>query len=389
MKEGFQIDVKGHVLIKDDTNDKILLDQENAIHSQNMSRIIARALANEPNSIIKRIAFGNGGTFLDAGSNLVFNTPNVGSVSGWESRLYNEIYSEIVDEDDPDFGTDPGSAGPNVVRPGGGSDPTSDPSGGGVISQEAGLKSNVIVTVRINENEPSGQDLSILDPSDNTFVFDEIGLFSPGKDAVASSGYSSINVGNKDSEDISPVSPSSTLMLDLTVDDLTYSSTLTVPAAGTGPSNEITYGDICEGINTGSWITAGDSINDVVFVYITDRSGGTYPSIIGRQSYGLLTFQSKSVGADSNVTIGCDVGDLNDFGNVLSSSVCANVNVSQVSGDTAGAANDTSNPENERERLLSHIIFSPIPKAEDVAITIVYTLTVSVKCTSDAIVEII
>lgn len=389
MDEGLTIDIKGHLLITDVTNDKILLDKTNAIHPQNMSRIIARALSNEPNSIIKRIAFGNGGTFVDVGGSTVFNAPNIGDVSGWESRLYNETYSEVVDESDADLGIDLGSSGPNSVRTGGGSDPSSDPTGAGVVSEEVGKKSNIVITAFLNENEPSGQDETILSPSGDEFIFDEIGLYSPGKDAIASAGHSSVNVGNKNSEDISLVTPGSTLNLDLTVDGNSYTSVLTVPGAGTGPGGEITYGDICEGINTGSWITSGDSVNDFVFIFITDISGGTYPSIVGRQSYGLLTFQSKTTGTASNVTIGCDIGDVNDFSNVVTAGVCANSNVSQISGDVAGSSNDPVTPGNERERLLTHIIFSPIPKATDVAISIVYTLTVTVKNTSDAVVSIL
>lgn len=390
MKDGMQINIEGNVLIRDETNNKVLLDQKNAIHPQNMSRILARALSNEPNAIIKRIAFGNGGTFKDIGDNLIFNAPNDGRIAGWESRLYNETYSEIVDNSDPNFGIDLGSFGPNVSRIGGGSDPLNDPGGGGVVSQEAGIKSNVVITMFLNENEPTGQDLSILNPStSDTFTFDEIGLYSPGKQAVSSPGYTSIEIGNKNSEDISPIGVNDVVNISLTVDDETYTAELTAPSAGTGPSSEITYGDICEGINTGDWITAGDDINNHVFVYVTDNSGGTYPSIIGRQSYGLLTFQSKTVGIGSNVTVDCDSNVASDFGNVITLGVCANCNVSSIDGDNSGVANDVITPENERERLLTHIIFTPIPKAADVSISITYTLTISVSNTSDANVSII
>jgi hypothetical protein len=391
MNDGMQVSMETNVLIRDETNNIVLLDEHNAIHPQNMSRILARALANEPNSIINRMAFGNGGTFKDVGDNLIFNPPNDGRIAGWESRLYNETYSEIVnDANAAQLGMDLGSAGPNVIRQGGGSDPLSDPGGAGTVSQEAGIKSNVIITVFLNENEPSGQDASILFPTgEDVFTFDEIGLYSPGLPAVSSPGYSSIDVGNKTSEDVSPVVGGSTLTLNATVDSVNYSSTLTVPATGSGPGNEITYGDICEGINTGSWVTGGNAIQDFLFVYITDNSGGTYPTIIGRQSYGLLTFQSQTVGSTSNVSIGCNASDTLDFGNVLTSGVCANCNVSNYVGSDAGVANDPINPTNERERLLTHIVFTPIPKAQDVSISITYTLTVSVCNTSDTDVSII
>jgi hypothetical protein len=390
MNEDMQVSITTNVLIKDETHNEVLLDKSNAIHPQNMSRILARALSNEPNAIISRMAFGNGGTFKDVGDNLIFNPPNDGRIAGWESRLYNETYSEIVDESDPNLGEDLGSSGPNVIRPGGGSDPISDPTGTGVVSQEAGIKSNVVITMFLNENEPAGQDTSILYPSGNDiFTFDEIGLYSPGAPAISSPGYGSINVGNKTSEDVSPVVPSSELILSMVVDGTSYTETLTVPSSGSGPIGEITYGDICEGFNLGTWHKSDDTINLYAYMYITDISGGTYGTITGRQSYGLLTFQSKSTGLGSSIVINCDANIPEDFGNVLTNGVCENCSVSTLDGADSGIANDPIVSDNERERLLTHIIFTPIPKAEDVAISITYTLTVSVCNTSDSDINIL
>ena len=388
--DNMMVSVEGRVVIKDETNNVVLLDEKNAIHPQNMSRIIARALANEPNSIISRIAFGNGGTFKDIGDNIVFNKPNDGEISGWESRLYNETYSEVIDEENANLGIDLGSSGPNTIRPGGGSDPSSDPLGSGVVSQEAGIKSNVIITVFLNENEPSGQDLTIISPSGREeFIFDEIGLYSPGRGAVDSPGYASINVGDKLSSDVSNLSTSTSYQLTITVDGTEYITTLSTPAGGTGAGGAITYGDICDGINSGNWITAGDDITPYVFVFITDDSGGGYTSIIGAESYGYLTFQSKTTGSGSTVEVGCDDLDPSDFSNVLTNGVCAFCNAVQIEGGDAGVANDPVTPENERERLLTHLIFSPIPKAQDVALSVEYTLTVSGCNTSDSVVEVV
>lgn len=362
---------------------EILLDDHNAIHSQNMARVLARALSHEPNSWISRVAFGNGGTRIDAIGNVIHNPPNDGtSDNSWESRLYNETYSEVVDETDAAFGTDLGSSDPNNTRPGGGADPSSDPSGGGVVSQEVGTKSNVIVTVFLNENEPSGEALlSTTTPStdEQCFLFDEIGLYSPGKPAKATNGMTTINVGNKNSEDYINLVPNSVLTFELTVDSVVYTSQITVPASGSGISGQITYGDFCEGINTGTWITGGDSVNNVAYVYITDKSEGTYPTITGKQSYGFLIFQSKTAGASSNVSVGCYPLTVDDLMNVLTGSVCSNCNVTVIDGENAGVQNDPINPTNERERLLSHIIFDPILKSADRAISITYTLTISVK----------
>ena len=379
----------------DESGETLLVHKPNSIHSQNMARVLARGLAREPNYYIKRMAFGNGGTFRDAAANLVFNPPNDGRDGSWESRLYNETYSEIIDEGDSLFGEDPGSAESGNIRPGGGAIPTDDPSGGGVVSQEVGTKSNVIVTVYLNNNEPMGQVVdhndptTVTNPDNRCFQFDELGLYSPGAPATATNGYSSVNVNDATSESVTTLVAGTAYQISLDVDGVTYAATLTTPAGGSGPSGQFTYGDICEGINTGSWITSGDPIQDDVYVFITDRSGGTYPTIIGKQSYGFLMFQSKTLGQGSSVTLNCSTASPTNFFNVLTSGSCVNVNVNQEPGQNAGVANDPTNPANERERLLTHLIFDPILKSTFRSLKIVYILTVSVPKTTDSQVELV
>lgn len=387
MKLNLPVTIETDIVIKDETNNVVLVHDSNAIHAQNMARIIARALANEDNSIIHRMAFGNGGTFIDAAGNVVFNPPNDGEEGGWEARLYNETYSEIVDEEDPDFKTDPGSADASNVRSGGGASPTDDPEGGGTTSVEVGKKSNVIVTVVLNENEPSGQLLTqdpspVLEDDERCFLFDEIGLYSPGRPARDTNGYTTVDVGNKNSENTFPLTPGGVYTLSATVDGTFRSATVTVPLTGSGTSGEVTYGDLCEGINTGTWVS-GTSLSDYLFVYITDTSGGTYPSIIGKQSYGYLTFESKTTGTASTIEVVCN-SDPDNFFNVLTEGLCANCNITQVDGEDAGVANYPIDPTRERERLLTHFVFSPILKSADRVISITYTLTVSVGETSDS-----
>jgi hypothetical protein len=159
---------------------------------------------------------------------------------------------------------------------------------------------------------------------------------------------------------------------------------ISIPAAGTGPFGAITFGDFCEGFNGGAWITAGDPINDFLYSYITDRSGGEYPSIIGKESFGFLSFESKTTGATSTVVLSCDASVGTNFWNALSGGICGNVNVNQFNGENAGVQNDPITPTNERERLLTHLTFSPIMKAADIAIQVIYTLTVSVKPSQDS-----
>lgn len=390
MNQELPISISTFIVIRDAKTKETLRSGKNAIHPQNMSRVIARALANEPNSIIHRIAFGNGGTYTDAASNTVFNPPNDGVSGGWEARLYHETYSEVVDESSVDFKTDPGSADVNVVRIAGGASPSDDPEGGGVTSVEVGRKSNVVVTVVINENEPSGQVPSqnigpMVEEDETYFMFDEIALFSPGKPAKSTSGYSTVNIGSdKTSTDTTNLTANTNYNFPVVVDGQTLLAVLRTPASGTGAGGGFTYGDICEGINTGAWINSGDDVDEYIFAYVTDRSGGAYPTILGLQSYGYLTFESKTTGITSTVALTCALGDPVNFFNVITNGVCGNVNLNAVPGITAGVANDPVNTINERERLLTHFIFDPILKSADRAIEIIYTLTISVGRTADS-----
>lgn len=389
MKQELPITIDTKIVVRDAKTGEIMREGKNAIHPQNVSRAIARALANEPNAIIHRIAFGNGGTYTDATGNVVFNPPNDGAIGGWEARLYNETYSEIVDEMHPNFKSDPGSADVNVVRMAGGASPGDDPEGGGVKSVEVGRKSNIVVTMVINENEPNGQlasqDIGPTVEADETyFMFDEIGLYSPGRPAKSTSGYSTVNVGTaKLSTSTTNLSANTSYNVSVVVDGVSLVATVTTPASGTGTGGSFTYGDICEGINSGSWITSGDNLSNYLTAYISDRSGGAYPSIIGMNSYGFLTFESKTVGAASSVVLNCTENG-NNFFNVLTNGICGNVNVNASVGVAAGVANDPVNPLNERERLLTHFIFDPVLKSRDRAIEIEYTLTVSVGRTADS-----
>lgn len=385
------INVVGHVQVFEDESNVLLLDKKNAIHPQNMSRIIAKALANEPNSSIYRIAFGNGGTITVPTGEIVFKTPNDGRDGSWESRLYNETYSEVVDETSSYFGTDPGSSEPGNVRTGGGARPDDDPPGGGVVSQEVGDKSNVVITVVLNRHEPSGQLNTIndfggsIDGNERTFIFDEVGLYSSGKSASPTSGYTSVDVGGKTSSDICSLQPNVTYDLIYSVDGDQYTTAVRTPNGGTGMGGGFTYGDLCEGLNTGAWIISGDIFSSVAYAFITDSTNGLeYPTIANKESYGFLTFQSNSVGVASTIELECTALDPDNLITTLTSNVCSNANINKTDGDNAGIMNDPINSSNERERLLSHLIFPPIAKMGDKALRIVYTLTVSISRTNDS-----
>lgn len=404
MKESFNVEFETRVVaneINPETGEKVkVLDKSNAIHSQNMARTIARGLANEPSHFIHRIAFGNGGSFTDAGEVTILNPPNDGTRGdGWESRLYNETYSEIINEgnweftsgeyeffENTDFGTDPGSYGPNSTRPGGGAVPGDDPGGGGVTSLEVGRKSNIIARMFINQNEPTTQLPGVtvdstIEGAEKTFEFDELGFYTFGRPASSTPAESIVNVGNKISSDSIPPSMFGNIYnINYSVQGVSRTAEITIPGTGSGPGGEVTYGDLCEGINTGAWLTGGDPINTELTVLITDQEGGsTYSTISGEETFGNLVFRSVLQGATATLQLDCAASGA-DLLFVITGD-CVNVDTTENTGVNAGVQNDAANPGNERERLLTHITFSPILKKANRIIEIEYTLTVSVSQT--------
>lgn len=362
------------VVLLDDGN--VVLDKSNAVHPQNMARIFARALANEPNHFIHRVAFGNGGTEVDVTGNILYNPPRDGLNPGdgyWEARLYNETYSEIIDDSNIGIGSGPGAS------PFG--DPTSieHVSGPGVRSSEdltlGATVSSVTISVILNPNEPSGQVLSQqggvngeTNPNAD-FVFDEIGLFTDGAPNVSSSGYQNVDIGIKRSRDDTGLLPNTQYSFNIAVDGgVSQVVTITTPAVGTGngitaPVNAITYSDLITVLN----IPGGDLVSAGASASITDsiptQDGGV-------ETYGYLKIESGSSGDNSSVL----VSDVTLFQS-LSGFVAT---TSPVSGRDAGVRNNPLDPVRERERMLTHLVFSPVLKSADRVLSITYTLNIVV-----------
>lgn len=393
MLDQLPISIWGHVHIKDDL-ENVLVNKGNAVHPQNMARVIARALANEHNFYVYRIAFGNGGTQTDAAYTITYKTPNDGQapdVRTWDSRLYNETYSEIIDDSvSPTslLGTDPGSAGPNAgTRAGGGADPSGDPptvehvSGPGVRSNELGLTSEVVITAVLNPSEPTGQfgtdDQGPTEDTETSFTFDEIGLYTSGGDASDSNGSQDIDVGNKTSEDDTGLLGSTLYSFIINADGAGATQiSFTTPATGSGAGGEILYGDLCEALNTVDPVWAvSAALPGSSSVAITDNTL-SFPSITGAQTFGFLRFTSGTTGSSSSIalaagTVGTDM--------IASVNPTAGGTIeTAVAGQDAGVQNDPVNFDTERERLLTHIIFSPVLKSANRTLTVTYTLTISV-----------
>ena len=155
MEMNFKTKIKGHVLVKDKNTNEVLVDKFNAVHPQNMAKVIARGLANESNQQIFKIALGNGGTYIDSTQNIVYNSPNI---IGQSADLYNVTYTEVVDDVSADVGI-----------------------GNSVISQAApspDISSLVICTIQLSANEPAGQASTdgVTTNPNSAFTFDELGL---------------------------------------------------------------------------------------------------------------------------------------------------------------------------------------------------------------------
>lgn len=397
--EQLQVSVTGHCRIEDDLGN-VLLDKKNAVHPQNLACVFGRALSNEHNYYIHRIAFGNGGTVVDAARTVTYRTPNDGQspdVATWDSRIYRETYSEIIDDGQTTLntliGTDPGSADMNTgVRLGGGAYPASDPatvphvSGPGVRSRELGLQTEVIITCVINGDEPKSQfNTDALAPSQSTetdFIFDEIGLYTTGAPAIDTSGYQYINVLNKTSTDDTGLLPGTSYSFNVSVDGGTsiLIAFTTPTTGGSGVGKQILYGDLCEAINTSAlaWGFTGSGSTALpagARMVITDNTGGTFPSIAGAQTFGYLAVESATTGPTSTIDLAGNETTI--FLGLLNPPLGATLE-NFVRGNIAGVQNAPTQPETERERLLTHLIFSPILKSKNRTLAITYTLTITV-----------
>ena len=77
-----------------DSNFKILAQKYNAVHPQNMATLVTRSLARDANGTIFKMAFGNGGTFVNSSGQTIIRPPNtIGAAT-----LYNQTYEIQVDE---------------------------------------------------------------------------------------------------------------------------------------------------------------------------------------------------------------------------------------------------------------------------------------------------
>jgi len=161
LKDNASALVEGHVLIKDIDTGEVLLNKHNAINFTNMALAMARVLGGEVDSesglsyVIKKMAFGNGGTLIDGTGTIEYRSTNTDTEAG---ALYNKTYEKLVD------GTDAILPSENTT----------------VVQKFDGLVySDIVITSTLDYTEPAAQ--ATVDNSTNltgNFAFDEIGLIT-------------------------------------------------------------------------------------------------------------------------------------------------------------------------------------------------------------------
>lgn len=151
------ISIQGFLKIFDPNTQEVLFDGHNAIHYENISVAIAKALSNRGVGTIYKMAFGNGGASVDETGIITYLPPNV---VGENSALYNQTYSKVIDD------TNITNLNPNRNKM--------------VINHISGkVYTDILVQCLLDYSEPSGQNAFDNGTQlESTYVFDELGLLS-------------------------------------------------------------------------------------------------------------------------------------------------------------------------------------------------------------------
>jgi hypothetical protein len=92
-KTGFEIE--GFIKIIDEDSGEVVLDKKNKIHYENISEAIANTLSGKGKGQLFKMAFGNGGSSIDASGTITYLPPNV---IGQNAALYAKTYDKIIND---------------------------------------------------------------------------------------------------------------------------------------------------------------------------------------------------------------------------------------------------------------------------------------------------
>src|SRR5210317_1547354 len=87
-----QLNAKGFLTIKDAETGEIIRKLDSAIHFGNITATLALALSGDPAGHARYMAFGNGGTSINATGQIDYFTPNVSILRDINASLYNQTY---------------------------------------------------------------------------------------------------------------------------------------------------------------------------------------------------------------------------------------------------------------------------------------------------------
>lgn len=174
------IKIAGHVKVWDPITKEIFVDDHNAINPETMSIVIANLLANNGNSHVYEMHFGNGGAIRSDVANITYKDAELNLESGIIANLFNPTYFKVVDDADDSNNWNPEI---NYVK----------------TEHIYGLPySDIVITCTLTEDEPTsgpidsvgpGKKLVGVDEEDaGRLEFSEIGLKSKGT-AGLNSGY--------------------------------------------------------------------------------------------------------------------------------------------------------------------------------------------------------
>jgi hypothetical protein len=164
------VKITTHIVITDADTGEVLREGENAIHQENMSQVLATALARGANSFISEMHFGKGASVTAIDGSISYRTPNV---FGSNSELYNPTYFTVVDAQDLN---NPDSANNNLT----------------VTHTTGTTYSSTVVTATLDYDDPVASDsvfnivnstedsLNATTSVDGEMVFDEIALKTKG-----------------------------------------------------------------------------------------------------------------------------------------------------------------------------------------------------------------